>query len=93
MSDDNPSAISHVSIDSYRFEAARDFYDAVLATLGVQRLMEHPGAAAYGKRIATLVSGMRSAVRTLMRMWRALLPQVAARQGRTPAKARAWDFR
>ncbi len=49
MSDDNPSAISHVSIGSNRFESARDFYDAVLATLGVRRLMEHPGAAAYGK--------------------------------------------
>lgn len=49
MSDDNPSAISHVSIGSNRFESARDFYDAVLATLGVRRLMEHSGAAAYGK--------------------------------------------
>lgn len=62
-------------------------------TAVVHDMYEHiygTGAAAYRTRIATLVSGIRSAVRTLMRMWRALLPQVAARQGRTPAKARAW---
>lgn len=50
MADDsNPSAISHVSLGSNRFEAARAFYDAVLAPLGIRRLMEHPDAAAYGK--------------------------------------------
>lgn len=49
MSDDNPSAISHVSLGSNRFEAAAAFYDAVLATLGIGRQMEHPGAVAYGK--------------------------------------------
>ena len=45
----NPSMMSHVSIGTNRFEAARAFYDAVLAPLGVKRVMEHPGVAAYGK--------------------------------------------
>lgn len=49
MSDDNPSAISHVSLGSNRYDEARAFYDAVLATLGIRRVMEHDGAAAYGK--------------------------------------------
>ena len=45
----NPSMMSHVSIGTNRFEAARAFYDAVLAPLGVKRVMEHPGVVAYGK--------------------------------------------
>jgi catechol 2,3-dioxygenase-like lactoylglutathione lyase family enzyme len=49
MSDDNPSAISHVSLGSNRYDEARAFYDVVLATLGIHRLMEHGDAAAYGK--------------------------------------------
>lgn len=49
MSDDNPSALSHVSLGSNKLDAALAFYDAVLSTLGLQRLMEHPGAVAYGK--------------------------------------------
>lgn len=49
MSDDNPSAISHVSIGSNRHAEACAFYDAVLATLGIRRVMEHEGAVAYGK--------------------------------------------
>lgn len=62
-------------------------------TAVVHDMYEHiygTGAAAYRIRIGTLGRGMRVAVRTLIRMWRALLPQVAARLGRTPAKARAW---
>jgi catechol 2,3-dioxygenase-like lactoylglutathione lyase family enzyme len=49
MATDNPSLMSHVSIGTAQFERAVEFYDAVLATLGAKRLMEHPGAAAYGK--------------------------------------------
>jgi len=50
MADDNPSLISHLSIGSNRFDLAAAFYDTVLATLGAKRVMEHPGAIAYGKR-------------------------------------------
>lgn len=49
MSDDNPSVISHVSVGTNDFGRATAFYDAVLATLGCRRVMEHPGAVAYGK--------------------------------------------
>ena len=50
MNDGNPSAISHLSIGTNQFERAVAFYDAVLATLGVRRVMEHPGAVCYGKQ-------------------------------------------
>ncbi|HYM87441.1 MAG TPA: VOC family protein, partial [Pseudoxanthomonas sp.] len=50
MSDDNPSILSHVSIGTNDPARATAFYDAVLATLGCKRVMEHPGAVAYGKR-------------------------------------------
>ena len=46
---ENPSIISHVSIGSDNFERALEFYDRVMATLGAKRVMEHPGAVAYGK--------------------------------------------
>ncbi|OGB20554.1 MAG: glyoxalase [Burkholderiales bacterium RIFCSPLOWO2_02_FULL_57_36] len=49
MADENPSMISHVSIGTNDFDRALAFYDKVLATLDCKRLMEHPGAAAYGK--------------------------------------------
>jgi catechol 2,3-dioxygenase-like lactoylglutathione lyase family enzyme len=45
----NPSILSHVSIGTRNFERATSFYDAVLATLGCRRVMEHPGAVAYGR--------------------------------------------
>lgn len=44
-----PSILSHVSVGTNNFEAAVAFYDKVLATLGCKRIMEHPGAVAYGK--------------------------------------------
>lgn len=47
---ENPSIISHVSIGTDHFERAVAFYDAVLATFGVRRIMEHPGAVAYGRQ-------------------------------------------
>ncbi|HVL75883.1 MAG TPA: VOC family protein [Noviherbaspirillum sp.] len=50
MADDNPSIISHVSIGTNDFAAAVRFYDSVLAALDIRRVMDHPGAAAYGKR-------------------------------------------
>jgi catechol 2,3-dioxygenase-like lactoylglutathione lyase family enzyme len=49
MSDDNPSAISHVSLGTNRYREARAFYERVLAVLGCRLIMEHPGAAAFGK--------------------------------------------
>lgn len=49
MSDENPSILSHVSIGTNDFDRAVAFYDAVLAALGIGRVMEHPGAVAYGK--------------------------------------------
>lgn len=49
MSDDIPSILSHVSLGTNDFARATAFYDAVLPTLGCRRVMEHPGAVAYGK--------------------------------------------
>lgn len=49
MAGDNPSIVSHISIGTNNFERAVAFYDKVMATLGARRLMEHPGAVAYGK--------------------------------------------
>jgi catechol 2,3-dioxygenase-like lactoylglutathione lyase family enzyme len=49
MADDNPSILSHVSLGTNRFDAARAFYGRVLKTLGCKLIMEHPGAAAFGK--------------------------------------------
>ena len=48
--DENPSIVSHVSIGTNSFERAVAFYDRVLAVLGCRRVMEHPGAVAYGKQ-------------------------------------------
>ena len=46
---ENPSIVSHVSLGTNDFERARAFYETVLATLGIRKLMEFPGAAAFGK--------------------------------------------
>jgi catechol 2,3-dioxygenase-like lactoylglutathione lyase family enzyme len=43
------SILSHVSIGTDDPKRALAFYDKVLATLGCRRVMEHPGAVAYGK--------------------------------------------
>lgn len=57
--DANPSILSHVSVASQfpegvngtnNFEQAVAFYDVVLLTLGCKRLMDYPGAIAYGKQ-------------------------------------------
>lgn len=50
MSQDVPTIMSHVSVGTNDFPRATAFYDKVLATFGAKRLMEHPGAVAYGKR-------------------------------------------
>ncbi len=50
MSDDIPSIVSHASIGTNDFPRAAAFYDAVLPTLGAKRIMEHPGAVAWGKK-------------------------------------------
>jgi len=49
MNNENPSIISHISIGTNNFEAAVNFYDKVLSTLGYKQLEKYPGAAAYGK--------------------------------------------
>lgn len=49
MTDDVPSIISHTSVGTNDFDRATSFYDRVLPTLGANRIMEHPGAVAYGK--------------------------------------------
>jgi len=48
--EDTPSILSHVSLGTNNFERAVAFYDKVLPTLGCKRIMEHPGAVAYGKQ-------------------------------------------
>lgn len=50
MPEQNPSIISHVSIGTNAFERAVAFYDQTLAALGCKRVMEHPGAVAYGRQ-------------------------------------------
>ncbi|MBB6093151.1 catechol 2,3-dioxygenase-like lactoylglutathione lyase family enzyme [Povalibacter uvarum] len=67
MADENPSILSHVSIGTNNFDRARDFYDRVLPTLGCKRVMEHPGAVAYGKLypefwVQTPIDGKAAAV-------------------------------
>lgn len=46
---ENPSIMNHVSIAVNDADVSLPFYDAVLATVGAKRIMEHPGAVAYGK--------------------------------------------
>jgi catechol 2,3-dioxygenase-like lactoylglutathione lyase family enzyme len=45
----HPSILSHVSISTNDFARALRFYDAVVAAIGGRRIMEHPGAVAYGR--------------------------------------------
>jgi catechol 2,3-dioxygenase-like lactoylglutathione lyase family enzyme len=45
----NPSILSHVSIGTNDFTRALVFYDAVVGAIGGRRVMEHPGAVAYGR--------------------------------------------
>ena len=51
MTDENPSILSHVSIGTNDFERSTQFYDEVLAALGIARLETLAGeAVAYGKK-------------------------------------------
>ena len=50
MTQESPSIISHVSIGTNDFGRATAFYDAVLATIGAGRIMQHGPAMAYGKQ-------------------------------------------
>ncbi len=49
MSDEIPSAISHISVGTNDLDRAVMFYDSVLMTLGCQRILEHPGGVAWGR--------------------------------------------
>jgi catechol 2,3-dioxygenase-like lactoylglutathione lyase family enzyme len=49
ISEVNSSCISHVSLGTNRFEESRAFYEKVLAVLGCRIMLEHPGAASFGK--------------------------------------------
>src|SRR6187551_3467453 len=44
-----PSILSHVSVGTNDFDRAKAFYTAVLGTLEVKVMMEHPGAVAFGR--------------------------------------------
>lgn len=43
------SIMSHVSVGTNDYPRAKAFYTAVLATLEVKVMMEHPGAMAFGR--------------------------------------------
>ena len=47
---DNPSIISHIQLARAILRKQLPSMNQVLKTLGCQRLMEHPGAIAYGKQ-------------------------------------------
>lgn len=49
MTTQNPSILSHVSLGTACFDEAVAFYDKVLAPLGCTRVLEHPGAVAWGR--------------------------------------------
>lgn len=50
MSNDIPTIMSHVSLGTNDFEHAAAFYDAVLATVGGKRILQHGNAIAGGKQ-------------------------------------------
>lgn len=45
----NPSIMSHVSIGTNQFDAARNFYRKVLQPLEIKILMDFPSATAFGR--------------------------------------------
>ena len=49
MAEENQSCISHVSLGTNDYERAKAFYGRVLKVIGCKLIMEHPGAAAFGK--------------------------------------------
>ena len=67
MEPENPSILSHISIGTSHFDEAVTFYDQVLETLGCKRVLEFPGAIAYGKAypefwVQTPIDGQAAAV-------------------------------
>jgi len=46
----NPSLMAHVSIGSNDFDKAVEFYDKVLGVFGAHRIVDLPGAVAWGKQ-------------------------------------------
>lgn len=46
---ENPSLLSHVSLGTNDFERATRFYDATLKSVGARRVVDEPGAVAYGR--------------------------------------------
>jgi vanillate O-demethylase ferredoxin subunit len=47
-------------------------------------------AGAYAKRIAAMTGGIRLTTRTLIRLWREFIPQVAQRMNKSPDMRRSW---
>lgn len=45
----NPSILSHVSLGTNDYQAARKFYEDVLGSVGYNIIMEHGEATAFGK--------------------------------------------
>ncbi len=52
MQQENPSILSHVSVGTANYDSAVQFYDKVMATLGISRIFHEPDykATAYGKQ-------------------------------------------
>ncbi|MBL4680380.1 MAG: VOC family protein [Pseudomonadales bacterium] len=50
MTEENPSILNHVSVAVSNSERSLAFYDAIFATIGAARMMEHENAIAYGKQ-------------------------------------------
>ncbi len=49
MPDQPASIVSHISVGTNDFDRAVTFYDRVLPVLGARRVMQHPGAVAWGR--------------------------------------------
>ena len=67
MTIENPSILSHISLGTNQYDKAVAFYDKVLATIGSKKLLEFPGATAYGKVapefwVQTPISGQMATV-------------------------------
>lgn len=50
MAQPSDSVISHVSVGTNQYDRAKPFYDAVLATLQINLVMDFPGGAGYGRK-------------------------------------------
>jgi len=64
---DVPTIVSHISLGTNDFTKSVAFYERVLQTVGARRLMEHPGAVAFGKQypefwVQTPIDGKPAAV-------------------------------